>query len=180
MNDEIKSLIIQLTTTFCAPLGFIPNVIVSKEKNQYRINIKTTSPQILRARNNELLLSLQYLTRVVVHKQFPEDRTHFLFDVNSARQTREKIISQILPDLVIQDVVENGIPLVLKNLNGYERKLVHDRFAGMKVVTTRSLGGLDDRKLIIESTSDLGVQNLDNAKILNLDKLLLEYEDKLI
>ena len=54
----------------------------------------------------------------------------------------------------VRRVEETKKPIALSNLNAYERKIVHDKVASLKGVTTHSEGEGKDRHLIIEPTRD--------------------------
>jgi predicted RNA-binding protein Jag len=180
MNNELKNYLINIINIYCKGLMISPVITFDNEKKQYRINLEIDNHKILTSYENELLYCMQYFIRVAIHKKFPADRTHFLLDVNGNRINREKVVLQVIPDLVIKQVVEKGIPVIINNLNGYERKLLHDRFDSLKGITTRSLGDDKQRKFIIESVSEVGVSGLDSATIYDIDKLTNEYKSMIV
>jgi predicted RNA-binding protein Jag len=178
MNPEIQDTINTIVKTFCEPLNLKYELRVTKEGTQYRVNIVTPDKELFESQNYELLYILQYIARVGVHKKYPSDFTHFLFDINSKRYTREKVVKEMIPDIIIKEVLELGKTIILINLNGYERKLLHTHYFNMKGVSTKSLGDEESRKLMIMPTSEVGVSGIENAKVYDLNKLVVEYNKR--
>ncbi|MGL4758954.1 MAG: hypothetical protein ACRCXZ_06455 [Patescibacteria group bacterium] len=179
MQDDIKNTLTAIINDFCTPLGLDFNVNIQKEGSQFRVNIVTSNPQVFEASNYEFLYILQYIARVGVHRKHPNDFTHFLFDVNSKRYFREKVVKELIPDLSIKEVLEGGKTVIVINLNGYERKLIHNHFFNMKGITTKSLGENDSRKIMIMPTSEIGVSGIENAKVYDIEKMVEEYKKRL-
>jgi spoIIIJ-associated protein len=174
MNPEIKEAISSIVNSFCQSLNLTYQIEVSKEGTQHRVNIITESPEVFEDSNYEYLYILQYFVRVGVHRQFPKDFTHFLIDVNGKRFAREKVVKEFVPDIVVKEVLELGNTILLIGLNGYERKLLHNHFYNMKGVTTKSVGEDEGRKLMIMPTSEVGVSGIENAKIFDIAKLVIQ------
>lgn len=172
MNTNIKDTILELTTEFCKYLNVICTIDISKEGNQYRINIVSGNSDIFTDNSFELLYILQYLARVSIHKKFPDDFTHFMYDINDIRLGREKIIKDKIPDMVVREVLENGRTMILINLNGYERKILHNHFVNINGVSTKSIGDEKTRKLMISPTSDVMVSGIENAILYDIEKIV--------
>jgi spoIIIJ-associated protein len=175
MNPEIQNTIIHIVETFCKPLEVKYELKFNKEGKQFRINIITKDSEVFEASNYELLYVLQYITRVGVHKKHVDDFTHFLFDLNYKRYNREKVVKELIPDIVVKEVLELGTTIIIVNLNGYERKLLHTHFFNLKGISTKSLGDDDSRKLMVMPTSEVGVSGIENAKVFDITKLVQEY-----
>jgi spoIIIJ-associated protein len=178
MNPEIKDTITEIVAEFCKPLEFEYTLRFDKEGTQFRINIITQNAEMFESYNFDLLYVLQYIVRVGVHRKYPKDFTHFLFDVNSKRYTREKVVKDFVPDMVVREVLELGNTIILTSLNGYERKLLHSHFFNIKGVTTKSLGEDNQRKLMVLPTSEVGVSGIENAKVYDILKLVQEYNKR--
>jgi predicted RNA-binding protein Jag len=179
MQEDIKTTLTAIIEDFCKPLNIEYKTQINKEGSQYRINVISSSGELFEANNYEFLYILQYIARVGVHRKHPKDYTHFLFDVNSKRYFREKVVKEVIPDLSISEVLEKGNTVILINLNGYERKLIHNHFFNMKGITTKSLGEDDTRKIMIMPTSEIGVTGIENARVYDIEKMVAEYKARL-
>jgi predicted RNA-binding protein Jag len=179
MQEDIKTTLTAIIEDFCKPLNIEYKTQINKEGSQYRINVISSEGLLFEANNYEFLYILQYIARVGVHRKHPKDYTHFLFDVNSKRYFREKVVKEVIPDLSISEVLEKGNTVILINLNGYERKLIHNHFFNMKGISTKSLGEDDTRKIMIMPTSEVGVTGIENARVYDIEKMVAEYKAKL-
>jgi spoIIIJ-associated protein len=146
---------------------------IVKESDQWRIILETDKKDVLLQDGAEILKSVQYLVRVIVHKKYPTDRTHFLIDVGKYRLEREIAIKAKINQLARTEVLEKGTTCILVGLTGYERKLVHNMLREVNGLETTSVGYEPSRKLIIRPTTETGSTGMDNAKIIDLfaDKL---------
>jgi len=138
-----------------------------KESDQWRIVIKNGGQDLV-GEKSEVLRALQYLVRIVVHKNFPQDRTHFLFDVDGFKSKRELALKIHIPDLAKIQVLKEGQTVVLINLSGYERMIVHQLLADISGLETNSVGAKNERKLLIMPTSEVGSTAMDDAIIWDL------------
>lgn len=179
MQEEIKNTLTAIIEKFCKPLNFEYETQITKEGSQYRVNLITSTPEIFEDNNYELLYVIQYISRVGVHRRHPKDFTHFLFDLNSKRYFREKVVKEFIPDMSVGEVLEKGKTVIVVNLNGYERKLIHNHFFNIKGISTKSLGDADSRKIMINPTSEIGVSGIENAKVYDINKLVDEYKRRL-
>jgi R3H domain len=67
--------------------------------------------------------------------------------------------------------LKEGKTVILIQLSGYERKLIHSFLSDSKGLNTSSIGEGMDRKLLIMPTSEFGTSGIDEALIINLDNL---------
>jgi predicted RNA-binding protein Jag len=171
MQEIIKSQITELLNLTAGSVSQINNINFQKESNQWRIILDVKNQEAFVENNFELLRSIQYIIRVAVHKVYPEDRTHFFFDVSNIRKNREQILSVRIPALTKDMVLGQGRSLILVNLSGYERLLVHQIVNEVKGVETVSVGNNKNRKLLIIPSSDVGSYNLDEALLLDLNEV---------
>lgn len=171
MEIEFKQKLIDTLTLLAGPMVDNLTIGVEKEGDQWRVNINSDQNEILVGHKGEHIKAIQHVARVLVHRYFPDDRTHFLIDVGEFRRNREKILKQKIITVAQNQVIAGGTTVILMNLNGYERKLVHDILADVDGLETTSIGEDDKRKLIIRPTSEVGSKGLDQATILDIKDL---------
>jgi predicted RNA-binding protein Jag len=171
MLSNIKSQITDLLQLTVGSLTTIKSIDFEKESDQWRIVLNVQNKEILSENNFEVLKSVQYITRVAIHKIYPEDRTHFFLDVANLRKNREYLLSAKIPTLTKDVVLGQGRSVILVNLSGYERLLVHNMISDVKSVETLSVGNNKNRKLLIIPSSDISSYKLDDAILLDLNEI---------
>lgn len=171
MEIDYKQQLIDTLTLLTDPLVENLEITVNKEGDQWRVNINSDQNEMLVGHKGEHIKAIQHVTRVLMHRKFPEDRTHFMIDVGEFRKNRESIIKSKVSMLAQFEVIDQGMTVILMNFNGYERKLVHDILTDIDGLETTSIGDDNSRKLIIRPTSEVGAKGLDHAKILDISDL---------
>ena len=107
---------------------------------------------VLIGKNSKTLLALQYATSLVVNRYFDLDKESGLIvkvDVGDYRKKRDENLEK-LAVRVAKEVARTKIPVKLRAMNVYERKVIHTKLADWKNVTTHSEGVDPNRCLIIE------------------------------
>jgi spoIIIJ-associated protein len=150
---------------------------IQKEGDQWRVRIQTTEEELLTGGDGKVLNSLQHMLRVLVHHIHPEDKSHFLLDINGYRKTREKAAMNIIPKIVANKVLNAGETLIVSGLSSYERMQIHNILAGTKGLTTNSFGTGSQRRLVITPTSEIGSAGMENAKVLTIEQIIENYKD---
>lgn len=172
MSNEFKECVLKFIQFLVFPvLSADFTTDIEKEGDQWRFNIVSKNTELLVGFEGDLLRSIQHLIRVLVHRKFPTDRTHFLIDVNNYRKNREYAISTKIPDIAISEVLSRGNTVILVGLSGYERLQVHKILAEIKGLNTSSVGPEDNRKLLIMPTSETGSGSMDSARIIHIDQI---------
>lgn len=172
MHQELKDYIIQFASLLAGQLDPKAVVEIDKEGNQWRVNINTDSENSKLLLEPEVMYSIQHIIRVLVHKKYPSDRTHFLFDVNDGRKKREQALNQKIPELAQNKVLKDGQTIILINLSPYERKLVHGILAEINGLTTSSVGPENSRKLLIMPSSDIATGGMENSIVMSMKDFL--------
>jgi spoIIIJ-associated protein len=103
--------------------------------------------QELVGKKGEVLVSLQYLTRLMVSQQLRR-RVDFVVDVNGYRQKREEGLRR-LADRMAEKVVQRGRMVTLEPMSPYDRRLIHVHLRENTAVSTRSIGVGDGRRIQI-------------------------------
>jgi len=168
MDNLVSQTILDLLLPIVKSINPACEISFQKEADQYRIIIDKGDKDLV-GEHSEVIRSLQHLVRVVVHKKFPNDRTHFIFDVGGYRSKREMALKMSIPDLAKIKVLEEGQTVVLVNLSGYERLLVHQLLADIAGLETNSVGAKNDRKLLIMPTSEVGSTAMDDALVWDIN-----------
>jgi spoIIIJ-associated protein len=171
MEDNLQHAIQDIMKLLLSPVVSDYEYSILKEGEQYRINISGSNSAALMAFNAELLHAIQHLLRVLVHQRLPQDRTHFILDVNSSRLNREKFINEQIPEMAKTEVLAQGMTIIIKNLTSYERRLIHTMLEEVIGLETMSVGEGNSRKLLIRPTSDTGSLGIDNSKIVDIDAI---------
>lgn len=153
------------------------NYQILKEGDQWKVDIKTDKPDLLIGEGGKVMSSLQHMLRVIVHQTHPEDKSHFLIDINEYRKNREKAALNVIPRVAENKVLNNGETIIITGLSSYERMQVHNILADIKGLQTNSFGKGSQRRLVISPTSQVGSQGLENAKVLTINQILESYEE---
>ncbi len=160
------------------PIAAEPNIQISKEGDQWRVNVNTDQNDLLVGYKGENIKAIQHVTRVLIHKKFPDNRTHFLIDVGKYRKSREHVLNATIQNMADKDVLEQGKTIIITGLTSYERRIVHNLLTEIKGLETTSIGEEGTRKLIIRPTQGeiVGGMGMDNAIIVSIDQLISDYE----
>lgn len=107
---------------------------------------------VLIGKNSKTLLALQYATSLVVNRYFDLENESGLIvkvDVGDYRKRRDEKLEK-LAIRIAKEVAKTKIPVKLRAINVYERKVIHTKLADWRDVTTHSEGVDPNRCLIIE------------------------------
>lgn len=173
MTDQYQELLNSTLHLLVDPIAQDNIIETSKEGEQWRINIKTSHRSLVIGYKGETIKAIQHIARVIMHRKFVDDRTHFLIDVESFRKMREQTIMNHINDLAVHDVLSAGKTLILVNITSYERRLVHQMLSEVDGIETSSIGEPDNRKLMIRpvfSSSDSG--STENSIIVDINRLI--------
>ncbi len=111
-------------------------------------NVKTVDSGMLIGQYGANLGALQYLTRVLAHKQLPES-VHFVVDVEGYKKAREEFLRELARQAADR-VRETKEAVLLKPMLAYERRVVHSEIADLPDITTESVGEEPERRILIK------------------------------
>lgn len=171
MPPEIKQVIVKYLDLIIDAMVPKKNLEFKNEGEQWRITLETDNNEVIIGENGQTLSAIQHLIRTLVHRAYPQDRTHFILDVTGFRSVRENNLTAKIPGIVQQSVLTDGKTIVLVGLSSYERLLVHRCLSDITGIETMSVGAATSRKLLIMPTSDVGTGGIENAIIINVDKI---------
>lgn len=107
---------------------------------------------VLIGKNSKTLASLQYITSLIVNRYFDLDRENGLIvkvDIGDYRKRRDEKLEK-LATRIAKEVAKTKIPVKLRPMNAYERKVIHNKLSDWRDVTTHSEGVEPNRCLVIE------------------------------
>ena len=134
-------------------MGFVAEVSVSEkaipeDRVEYHCDIRVTEGQhLLIGQHGANLQALLHLLRLLTRSLLPE-RAVLSIDVNHYFAEKQSFLEQETMRAV-KEVVETGLPLALRHMVAYERKLVHTLLATHPEVMTESVGSGEERKVLI-------------------------------
>ena len=107
---------------------------------------------ILIGKGSQTLASLQLVTSLIVNQYFDKDTETGLIvkvDVGDYRKKRDENLEK-MATRIAKEVAKTKIPVNLKFMNAYERKVIHNKLADWHDVTTHSEGVEPQRYVVIE------------------------------
>lgn len=105
---------------------------------------------VLIGKNSRHLIALQTIVSSIINKYYNDDEQMIVkVDVGGYRQRKESHLERMAVEFGKQ-VAKTKQVIKLDNLNSYERKIIHDKLATWKDVTTHSEGEGSERVLYIE------------------------------
>ena len=110
------------------------------------------SNAILIGKGAQTLVSLQNITSLIVNQYFDKETENGLIvkvDVGDYRKKRDENLEK-MATRVAKEVAKTKIPVKLKYMNSYERKVIHNKLSSWRDVKTHSEGFEPQRYLIIE------------------------------
>ena len=102
---------------------------------------------VLIGRRGQTLLSLQYVTRLIVSREV-QRWVHLVVDVEKYKARREKSLRQ-LAQRMAERVSFNHQPIALEPMPPHERRIIHLALRDHPIVSTQSIGKGDQRKVTI-------------------------------
>jgi spoIIIJ-associated protein len=102
---------------------------------------------VLIGRRCNTLQALQHITRFIVNRKFRR-RIDFVIDVEGYKMRREKALEQLALRMA-ERVTFSRQPLALEPMPPYERRIIHLTLRDHPVVTTKSVGKGDKRRVTI-------------------------------
>jgi len=117
-------------------------------KNDH-INIELNGEKvgILIGKHGSTLDALQYLTSLVVNRNF-EEFTRIVLDAENYRKRREKTLER-LANRLARKVAETKRSITLEPMQPNERRIIHTALQGDRKVNTKSIGEGSNRRVII-------------------------------
>lgn len=172
MNQDLQKIITEVLDNLLKPLDENIKYDFINESTQWRINIQTQNELQIRGFRDQNLNSVQHILRVLVHKELPDDQTHFILDTNMSKMKKEMSLVEKIPAFVKEEVIKLGRPVAIIGLNGYERKLIHNALMDIRELETVSFGMKPNRRLVIRPTGEtISNSSFDNARFITVEEI---------
>ena len=153
INVYLKTEMLDLTTDKIREILYqmgIDNIEINAKVNERNLafNIDTNQNALLIGKNGKNLKALQVIVR-----QFLNNQTNIyipvLIDIENYKEKSQRNIVSLAHKLA-DEVVMTGEEVAMKDLNSYERRLVHQAIGKSDKVYTESAGVGTDRHLVIK------------------------------
>lgn len=153
MEPSIREQLTIETKNLLQRMGFSAEVSVSErllpdERVEYACEVTVRDgQQLLIGQHGANLQALLHLLRLLTREQLPE-KAILSLDVNRYFAEKRSFVEQEAMKAV-KEVIETGLPLSLRPMVAYERKLVHTLLSTHPQVMTESVGSGEGRKVLI-------------------------------
>ncbi|HEY8911491.1 MAG TPA: RNA-binding cell elongation regulator Jag/EloR [Desulfosporosinus sp.] len=131
----------------CLTMGVNADTQVSKDGENWHVDINGPELGILIGRRGDTLDALQYLTNLAVSKKLSE-RVRVIVDVEGYRQRREETLVRLAKRLS-EKVKRTGTRVVLEPMNPHERRIIHTSLQDETRISTFSEGADPNRRVVI-------------------------------
>lgn len=117
------------------------------ENGKVKIEFKGERVGILIGKHGSTLDALQYLTSLVVNRNF-EDFTRIVLDAENYRKKREKTLERLATRLA-RKVIDTKKSVTLEPMQPNERRIIHTALQDDERVNTKSIGEGSNRRIVI-------------------------------
>lgn len=173
MEASFRETLRHITTELLTKLGYAATVKTSEaalpgERVGYHIDIELTEGQnLLIGQHGANVSALLHVIRLLARDHQPVNAS-ISVDVNRYFQEK-KVYLEREAALASREVEETGLPVMLRPMVAYERKLIHTFFAEHPTITTESVGHKEERKILLrrrgEATNRDGEDQLGTSLI---------------
>ncbi|MGI6307645.1 MAG: RNA-binding cell elongation regulator Jag/EloR [Dethiobacteria bacterium] len=123
------------------------NVVPNDEGNLY-LEIKGEDLGVLIGKRGNTLNALQYLSNVVLYRQFASPNQRVIIDIENYRLKRKKTLENLARNLALK-VLKTKKEVALEPMNPQERRIIHIALKNYRDVVTSSHGEEPYRKIVI-------------------------------
>ncbi len=123
--------------------------VFNPKDNTVPVKIRTEEPKILIGQNGQTLNEIQRLLKVVLRKNFPEERFFINLDVNDYKEKKMEYLRETARSMA-DEVVLTEKEKKLEPMPAYERRIIHLELAGRGDITTESTGEEPERSVVIK------------------------------
>lgn len=132
-------------------LGLQVNFETSKENDTYYITMHSNNNSALIGKNGKTLSALETLVKNKVNIEwgfYPK----VILDIENYKEKRIAALERMAVKIA-KEVRETKVDAALENMNSYERRIIHNKLANFKGVSTESVGTEPERHIIIKSVN---------------------------
>lgn len=121
---------------------------LNTETEAYHYTIDSPNNPLLIGKGGKTLHGFQTYLRNLMNL-YDDKNVNVILDIGDYKANRERQI-EILATKTAKEVARSGIPATLRDLNAYERRIVHTKLAEWRDVTTVSEGERPNRHIVIK------------------------------
>lgn len=148
LEEDIKLYIKQLLVDILNKMGLSSVYIeISKSDATTIFNIISNNNGLLIGKNGKNIDALQTYIKMVIYSKF-NYKYNMIIDVENYKDKKQHKLIKLAHNLA-DDVIRFDEPITMKDLNAYERRLVHAALSKFDLVKTHSEGEGKDRHLVI-------------------------------
>lgn len=132
-------------------LGLQVNFETSKGNDTYYITMHSNNNSALIGKNGKTLSALETLVKNKVNIEwgfYPK----VVLDIENYKEKRIAALERMAVKIA-KEVRETKVDAALENMNSYERRIIHNKLANFKGVSTESVGTEPERHIIIKSVN---------------------------
>ena len=122
-------------------------IIISKEDNNYAVELKGADMGVLIGKRGQTLDSLQYLANLAVNKN-SEEYVKIKIDTEDYRNRRKETLENLAKNIAYK-VKRTKRPVSLEPMNPFERRVIHSALQNDRFVTTHSEGEEPYRHVVV-------------------------------
>ena len=150
MEDQIHDILEGLFTKLGCSINKI-RIEKAPEENSYKINLTTDNPNLMIGHHGENIGALQHLAKLLIWKEFAENRPEISLDIDNYRKRQEENIIK-MAERKVDMVRKLSSPQSLPAMSPYFRRLVHLHLTQDKFhdITTESQGQGEYRYIVIK------------------------------
>jgi spoIIIJ-associated protein len=148
ITAEQQDIVKNILKNILNQMGMSADIETETAEDTLVFNLKTVDSAMLIGQHGVNLGALQYLTRLLVHKQLSE-QIHFVVDVEGYKKSREAFLRELARQAAarVRDTKES---LLLKPMASYERRVVHAEISKLPDIVTESVGEEPERRILIK------------------------------
>jgi spoIIIJ-associated protein len=150
MENNNVELVKNITKEVLSKMGFESEVFERQEEGRVVLNVRCPDAKLLIGKQGATLESLQYLIKLLVYKQLPQEEK-FVFGIDIDDYKDKRVI--YLKDLArkaAHHVRQTKKPVSLTPMPSHERRVVHNYLSLFSDVRSESVGQDPERKIIIK------------------------------
>ncbi|MDI6703690.1 MAG: RNA-binding cell elongation regulator Jag/EloR [bacterium] len=147
IKDDPSHIAYQITNRILGLMGIKAEIDIKEDNDEIHLEIKTEDPGILIGKRGKTLNSLQFIVNLLVNKVC-RARRKIILDTERYRDRRQKTLEDLAKRLA-DKVKETKKEIVLEPMNSHERHIIHTALQEDSLVTTRSRGEGEYRRVTI-------------------------------
>ncbi|MEP7162212.1 MAG: R3H domain-containing nucleic acid-binding protein [Candidatus Moraniibacteriota bacterium] len=154
MEEPFRATLTLAVQDLLKKIGFTAEVKTSEEalpegRVGYMCDITLTDGQnLLIGQHGANIAALLHVVRLIIRKDQPENASISL-DVNHYFREKKVYLEREALEAA-REVESTSLPVTLRPMLPFERKLVHTLFATHPLITTESVGRGDERKILLK------------------------------